>query len=49
MTPAAFAHIEPIVAIRRNELGLRTVRNSRRWVRSFIGDAQAPLFHAWRP
>lgn len=48
MTPAATAQIEPFIAPRRIEAA-RTVRNSRRWVRDFIGDAQAPLFHAWRP
>ena len=54
MTPAAFLHTDVSrdidVATRRSEDALRVGRNPRRFAPAFItSDAQAPLFHAWRP
>jgi hypothetical protein len=53
MTPAAFTQTDPareaFVATRREE-ALRVIRSPRRFTSAFIAsDAQAPLFHAWRP
>ncbi len=53
MTPAAFVQNETardaFGAARRGEGALRAGRGSRRVSFNLIGDAQAPLFHAWRP
>jgi hypothetical protein len=53
MTPAAFAQTDSVrdafTATRRDEGAIRVVRNARRSILNPTGDAQAPLFHAWRP
>ena len=53
MTPAAFTQTDvardSFVAPRREEGALRIVRSPRRSLTAFGGDAQTPLFHAWRP
>ena len=54
MTPAAFLQtdraLDADVAARGDDNELHVVRNPRRVTPMFItSDAQAPLFHAWRP
>lgn len=53
MTPAAFTQTDiardSFVAPRREDGALRIARNPRRSLSAFRGDAQTPLFHAWRP
>lgn len=53
MTPAAFTQTDiardSFVAPRREDGAFRIARNPRRSLSAFGGDAQTPLFHAWRP